>query len=943
MRRQLLLTAASATGFAIAIPYLLSQQGQVTSGPGGSVFEDSTATVRIEFGVKDGTARAWNGSVAARGGEILRVRNWHPRRGDAVTGTSWNLRTRRGPNFVLRAWERERLTDARKYVDTPGVVIDVKGNAGTELRVETVNGSFAVRPWDIAPGSAVFVLGGNAAAHRVAQAERVSAENTNSDFPSLAALPDGRIVAAWVAFRDGGNALLARSFDGKGWGAIQEIARHADISMVKLGVGRQGEAVAVWAAQVNGNWDIHASRQSGGSWSEAERLSTDAQPDIYPAVAADANGNVWVAWQGFRSGKSDIFARRFDGASWSAQERVSTSAANDWAPAIAADHKGAVYVGWDSYDKGNYDIEMRKYENGRWGEAAAIADSLKFEAYVSLACDKENRLWAAWNESGMDWGKDTGFLPRKQGTALYHSRWMAVAVHDGGRWMTPVTPIEEGLPESLRGFNDLPELAADTAGRVWVSFRHRRLRIEDTPEDTPAHRGAWEIYLTAAEGGGWRTPEQVPFSQGRHDMRLGLAANEKGLWAAWPMDNRDFEEFLPQRLDVYAARIPLPGVAAPSLRLRPRTQPQLKLFPVHTNEAEDLRRIHDYTISSGGKNYRIYRGDIHRHTEFSMDGNNDGTLVGTYRYALDAAALDFLMVSDHNGDSGPDLPYINWLMQQTADLFSTGGTFLAFYGYERSLPYPNGHRNVLFTKRGNPTLPIPKEEREGKTGAKMLYEYLKKYNGIAVPHTSASSMGTDWRDNDPEVEPLVEIYQGDRVSAEYEGAPKAANAGNAASAPGGFRPAGYVWNAWAKGYKLGVQASSDHLSTHLSYACTIAADFTREGLVEAMKARHSYGATDNIILDYRMKAGGKEYLQGDIVDVRGPFELTVKIIGTQAVRQVDLIRSNQFLMTRNPMRKETDFSFRDSQRLKGESYYYVRVIQVDDQMAWSSPIWVRRK
>ena len=26
----------------------------------------------------------------------------------------------------------------------------------------------------------------------------------------------------------------------------------------------------------------------------------------------------------------------------------------------------------------------------------------------------------------------------------------------------------------------------------------------------------------------------------------------------------------------------------------------------------------------------------------------------------------------------------------------------------------------------------------------------------------------------------------------------------------------------------------------------------------------------------------------------------------------------------------------------GESYYYVRVIQVDDQMAWSSPIWVRR-
>ena len=26
----------------------------------------------------------------------------------------------------------------------------------------------------------------------------------------------------------------------------------------------------------------------------------------------------------------------------------------------------------------------------------------------------------------------------------------------------------------------------------------------------------------------------------------------------------------------------------------------------------------------------------------------------------------------------------------------------------------------------------------------------------------------------------------------------------------------------------------------------------------------------------------------------------------------------------------------------GESYYYVRLIQADDQMAWSSPIWVKR-
>ena len=31
------------------------------------------------------------------------------------------------------------------------------------------------------------------------------------------------------------------------------------------------------------------------------------------------------------------------------------------------------------------------------------------------------------------------------------------------------------------------------------------------------------------------------------------------------------------------------------------------------------------------------------------------------------------------------------------------------------------------------------------------------------------------------------------------------------------------------------------------YACTLAEEFTRDGLVDAMRKRHSYGATDNII------------------------------------------------------------------------------------------------
>ena len=54
----------------------------------------------------------------------------------------------------------------------------------------------------------------------------------------------------------------------------------------------------------------------------------------------------------------------------------------------------------------------------------------------------------------------------------------------------------------------------------------------------------------------------------------------------------------------------------------------------------------------------------------------------------------------------------------------------------------------------------------------MLYRYLKQFGGIVASHTSGTDMGTDWRDNDPQVEPVVEIYQGDRQNYEMPGAPR---------------------------------------------------------------------------------------------------------------------------------------------------------------------------
>ena len=116
---------------------------------------------------------------------------------------------------------------------------------------------------------------------------------------------------------------------------------------------------------------------------------------------------------------------------------------------------------------------------------------------------------------------------------------------------------------------------------------------------------------------------------------------------------------------------------------------------------------------------------------------------------------------------------------------------------------------------------------------------------------------------------MVEIYQGPPPQFTR---PRACHARRPEETQiGGFRPAGFIWNALAKGYRLGFQSSSDHVSTHWSYAVVLTDDFSRQGLIDAFKKRHSYAATDNIILDVR----SGDHLMGD--EFTTPERPTIRI------------------------------------------------------------------
>jgi Protein of unknown function (DUF3604). len=435
----------------------------------------------------------------------------------------------------------------------------------------------------------------------------------------------------------------------------------------------------------------------------------------------------------------------------------------------------------------------------------------------------------------------------------------------------------------------------------------------------------------------------IPDTIGRNEGDLQVAADASGsVYVAAVSDHRlwggpAFGES-PQNNDIMFARLRASAPAQAELGARPPEPPGAKSS--EPREKEQVARLRAYTISNGGKNYKIYRGDMHRHTDISADGAGDGSLWDAYRYMMDAAAMDYFLLTDHQSGAQE---YTWWRTQKSSDMFHVPGVFTALYGTERSLSYPNGHRNLVFAKRGVHILPITPAEQKTSTGP-VLYPYLKENNGIAMSHTSATGMGTDWRDNDPALEPIVEIFQGARTSAEHAGAPLSPTEKRTELWAGGYRPLGFVWNAWAKGYKLGVQSSSDHISTHSSYACILVEDFTRQGLVDAMRKRHAYAATDQIVLDYRMEtADNPPALMGDIVTTSSRPKLLLKVIGTAPIKQIDVIKNNTYIHKVNPNQKVATLEYADNTPNSGESYYYVRVEQTDGQLAWSSPIWTRSK
>jgi len=365
-----------------------------------------------------------------------------------------------------------------------------------------------------------------------------------------------------------------------------------------------------------------------------------------------------------------------------------------------------------------------------------------------------------------------------------------------------------------------------------------------------------------------------------------------------------------------------------------------------------------------GKDYTLYWGDFHRHTDFSNCRTpDDGCIVDHFRYAYDAAGLDYLSTTDHTDAGKVYHPYEWWQSQRYADMFQNAPYFQGFYAYEREQRWPYGHRNIVFEKRGGPVIYInrkacanskwsdlldaagPGDQGSGQLRPEQVWRMLRKagMRVVTIEHTSAGGMGTDWsvyKTIDAQIENVVEIYQGSRNSYEGEGLPQPAVAGQTGPMNFGKHKAGTYQNALRLGYKLGVFASSDHRSTGISFGGVYVRKFDRPGVLDAVDTRRTLAATDKIFMEFSCNG----HMLGEVFTTSSKPALKISVRGTAPLQAVTIVRNETNLKQFTPKNTASfDVTFTDGKPIVGENRYYVRVQQTDGNMGWTSPVWATYK
>jgi hypothetical protein len=123
--------------------------------------------------------------------------------------------------------------------------------------------------------------------------------------------------------------------------------------------------------------------------------------------------------------------------------------------------------------------------------------------------------------------------------------------------------------------------------------------------------------------------------------------------------------------------------------------------------------------------------------------------------------------------------------------------------------------------------------------------------------------------------------------------------------------------------------------------CALAPELTPQAIMEAMRKRRCYATTG---VRLRIEFEINDHMMGEEFDTDEIPSIRATVTGTprSELKWIHIVRNNETIHEYGGEGIESRISFADRDAPGGTSYYYLRVICEDGNMAWTSPIWVNR-
>ena len=354
-------------------------------------------------------------------------------------------------------------------------------------------------------------------------------------------------------------------------------------------------------------------------------------------------------------------------------------------------------------------------------------------------------------------------------------------------------------------------------------------------------------------------------------------------------------------------------------------------------------------VPLGPDGLHLYWGDLHAQSEHHVmhsqgkdfrqeswsKGISCGTLDECYQYAREVSLLDFVAITDQ----GACLTRRWEFCQEKVREHHRHGEFVVFKGYEAGSPL--GHRNVIYlTDEVEP--PLDGVHLHGFHPQTMFDFYRGRQDVMLIPHHVKT--WTDWSFHDPALEHVMEVYScwGQSESAGLHLWDK------------GQTPGAGAWEAFRRGYRLGMMASSDnhvgmpgrsypgdrqnHTPFKAGLCAVWAEDLSRASLFAALRLRRCYGTTgDRIVLRFAIGT----HPMGSIIPVsESDLPLDIAVYGTDALDRIELVHDLQVTKRLRPDREEAVLIHTSTIPAQTTGCFYLRVFQKNGERGWSSPIWI---